>query len=442
MYIKLPESVSYIISQLEGAGFEAYAVGGCVRDSILGREPDDWDITTSAAPLQVKKLFNRTIDTGIQHGTVTVMLEREGFEVTTYRVDGEYEDSRHPKDVKFTSSLIEDLKRRDFTINAIAYNDKNGLVDEFGGQADLDRGIIRCVGEAMERFAEDALRIMRAVRFSAQLGFNIEAGTAGAVVELADRLKNISAERIQTELVKLATSPNPDYIKIAYDLGITRVILPELDDAFGTLQNNPHHMYTVGEHIIHCMSNVRNDKALRIAALLHDIGKPLTRTTDEKGIDHFHGHVELSEEMALKILRRLKFDNDTITNVSRYIRYHDYDIEPTHRAVRCAVSKIGVEYFSQVLELKQADILAQSFYMREEKLALLSEIISIYNEIKEENQCVSLKTLAVDGRDLIGLGIPAGRKIGGILNALLEDVLQSPEHNTREYLLSEVEKFK
>lgn len=442
MYIKLPENVSYIISKLEDAGFEAYAVGGCVRDSILGREPDDWDITTSAAPLQVKKLFNRTIDTGIQHGTVTVMLNRVGFEVTTYRVDGEYEDGRHPKDVKFTSSLIEDLKRRDFTINAMAYNDKNGLVDEFGGRADLDGGIIRCVGKAEERFAEDALRIMRAVRFSAQLGFTIEDRTAGAIVELADRLKNISAERIQTELVKLVTSPNPDYIKIAYDLGVTRIILPELDDAFETLQNNPHHMYTVGEHIVRCMSNVRNDKALRIAALLHDIGKPLTRTTDKKGIDHFHGHVELSEEMALKILRRLKFDNDTISKVSRYIRYHDCDIEPTHKAVRRAVSKIGEEYFGQVLEIKQADILAQSYYRREEKLALLSKVVSIYNEIKEENQCVSLKTLAVDGSDLIGLGIPAGRKIGEILNALLEDVLQNPEHNTREHLLSEVEKFK
>ena len=370
------------------------------------------------------------------------MLNHKGFEVTTYRVDGEYEDNRHPKDVRFTSSLIEDLKRRDFTINAMAYNDRNGLVDEFGGQDDLDSGIIRCVGDAGERFAEDALRIMRAVRFSAQLGFAIEDRTAGAIVELADRLKNISAERIQTELVKLITSPNPDYIKIAYDLGITRIILPELDDAFETLQNNPHHMYTVGEHIMHCLCNVRNDKALRIAAMLHDIGKPLTRTTDEKGIDHFHGHVELSEEMALKILRRLKFDNDTIAKVSRYIRYHDYNIEPTHEAVRRAVSKIGEEYFGQVLEIKQADILAQSYYMREEKLALLSKIMSVYNEIKEENQCVSLKNLAVNGKDLIGLGIPTGREIGEILNALLEDVLQNPENNEREYLLSKAEKFK
>ncbi len=442
MYINLPENVSYIISKLEDAGFEAYAVGGCIRDTILGKEPDDWDITTSATPFQVKKIFNRTIDTGIQHGTVTVMLNHKGFEVTTYRVDGEYEDNRHPKDVRFTSSLIEDLKRRDFTINAMAYNDRNGLVDEFGGQDDLDSGIIRCVGDAGERFAEDALRIMRAVRFSAQLGFAIEDRTAGAIVELADRLKNISAERIQTELVKLITSPNPDYIKIAYDLGITRIILPELDDAFETLQNNPHHMYTVGEHIMHCLCNVRNDKALRIAAMLHDIGKPLTRTTDEKGIDHFHGHVELSEEMALKILRRLKFDNDTIAKVSRYIRYHDYNIEPTHEAVRRAVSKIGEEYFGQVLEIKQADILAQSYYMREEKLALLSKIMSVYNEIKEENQCVSLKNLAVNGKDLIGLGIPTGREIGEILNALLEDVLQNPENNEREYLLSKAEKFK
>ena len=442
MHIELPEKVNYIISQLEAAGFEAYVVGGCVRDSVLGRTPDDWDITTSALPFQVKEIFDRTIDTGIQHGTVTVMLNRQGFEVTTYRIDGEYGDSRHPNEVKFTASLTEDLKRRDFTINAMAYSHRNGLIDEFGGQDDLSKGIIRCVGDARERFTEDALRIMRAVRFSAQLGFSIEDRTAGAITELAGRLGNISAERIQTELVKLLVSQNPDYVRTMYDLGITRVILPELDDAFETLQNNPHHMYTVGEHIMHCLLNVRDDKALRLAALLHDIGKPRTRTTDEKGIDHFHGHVELSEEMAVKILRRLKFDNDTVSRVSKYIRYHDYSIEPSHMAVRRAASKIGEDCFEQVLEIKRADILAQSFYMRDEKLERLSEITALYNEIKEKNQCISLKTLAIDGRDLIALGIPAGRKIGEILNALLDDVLQCPEHNSRAYLLEAAEKFK
>lgn len=225
MQIKLPEKVEYIIHTLEEAGYEAYAVGGCVRDSLLGREPDDWDITTSARPQQVKAVFPRTIDTGIQHGTVTVMMGKEGFEVTTYRIDGEYEDSRHPKEVIFTANLIEDLKRRDFTINAFAYNDRSGIVDAFDGMEDLENGIIRCVGDAKERFTEDALRMMRAVRFSAQLGYDIEEKTKEAITLLAPNLKNISAERIQVELVKLLQSPHPDYLRMAYELGITRVIL-------------------------------------------------------------------------------------------------------------------------------------------------------------------------------------------------------------------------
>lgn len=441
MQVNLPEKVSYIIQQLEAAGFEAYAVGGCVRDSLLGREPDDWDVTTSAAPMQVKRVFQRTIDTGIQHGTVTVMLGHEGFEVTTYRIDGEYEDSRHPKEVTFTANLAEDLKRRDFTINAMAYNDRTGIVDVFGGMEDLDRGVIRCVGDARERFTEDALRMMRAVRFSAQLGFCIEQETRQAIEELVQTLENISAERIQTELVKLLTSPNPDYMREAYRLGITRIILPELDAAFLTCQNNPHHMYNVGEHLMHCLVHIRNDKALRIAALLHDIGKPETKTTDENGIDHFHGHVDLSEAMAEKILRRLKFDNDTITKVKKYIKYHDYAIEPVPKAVRRAVNKIGEDYFAQVLEIKRADTLAQSTYQREQKLEQLSLLEGLYREILAQKQCVSLKTLKISGSDLIALGMPPGKQIGKLLQLLLEDVLQNPVHNDHDYLLEACQKL-
>lgn len=435
MQIKLPEKVKRIITELEAAGYEAYAVGGCIRDSILGKEPDDWDITTSASPAQTKAVFKRTIDTGIQHGTVTVMLDHESFEVTTYRIDGEYEDNRHPKEVVFTKNLVEDLKRRDFTINAMAYNDKSGLVDVFAGIADLENKIIRCVGNAEERFMEDALRMMRAVRFSAQLGFSIDANTERAIVTLAPNISNISSERIQVELVKLLLSPNPDYIRKAYDLGITAVILPELDVAFGTPQNNPHHMYTVGEHLMHCLLNTRADRCLRLAALLHDIGKPASKSTDEDGIDHFHGHVEIGEEMAVEILKRLKFDNETIARVRIYIRHHDDQINPNAKAVRRSMGKIGEEYFMGVLALKRADCLAQSMYMREEKIGGLDRVLAIYQEILDKRQCVSLKNLAVSGDDLIAMGVPQGKKIGEILSKLLAEVIEEPSRNSRGYLL-------
>lgn len=435
MQIKLPEKVKRIITELEAAGYEAYAVGGCIRDSILGKEPDDWDITTSASPMQTKAIFKRTIDTGIQHGTVTVMLDHESFEVTTYRIDGEYEDNRHPKEVVFTENLVEDLKRRDFTINAMAYNDKSGLVDVFGGISDLENKIIRCVGNAKERFTEDALRMMRAVRFSAQLGFSIDTDTEHAIVELAPNLANISVERIQVELVKLLLSQNPDYIRKAYDLGITAVFLPELDTAFETPQNNPHHMYTVGEHLMHCLLNVRADRCLRIAALLHDIGKPASKTTDEDGIDHFHGHVEVGEEMAAEILKRLKFDNETITRVRIYIRHHDDQINPNAKSVRRSMGKIGEEYFRGVLELKRADCLAQSMYMREEKIEGIDRVEALYQEILDKKQCVSLRDLAISGDDLIALGVPQGRKVGEILSKLLAEVIEDPSRNTRAYLL-------
>lgn len=434
LQINLPEKVQYIIHTLEEAGFEAYAVGGCVRDSLLGREPDDWDITTSARPQQVKAAFPRTIDTGIQHGTVTVMMGKEGFEVTTYRIDGEYEDSRHPKEVIFTANLVEDLKRRDFTINAFAYNDRSGIVDAFDGMEDLRNGIIRCVGEAKERFTEDALRMMRAVRFSAQLGYLIENKTKEAIKELAPNLKNISAERIQVELVKLLQSPHPDYLRIAYDLGITKVILPEFDKAMATPQNNPHHVYNVGEHLLQTLLYVEPDRSLRIAALLHDIAKPDTEEIDSDGISHFHGHAELGEEKAAAILRRLKFDNDTINKVKKYVKYHDYTIEATPRTVRRALNKIGKEHFEQVLCLKRADMLAQSTYQREEKQENLRQVRELYEAIVKKEECVSLKDLALSGKDLMAIGVPQGKQLGIILQQLLEDVLENPEHNTKEYL--------
>ena len=441
--ITLPEKVKFIIDTIMDAGYEAYAVGGCIRDSILGRIPDDWDITTSATPDQVKELFKRTVDTGIQHGTVTVMLDKEGFEVTTYRIDGEYEDSRHPKEVTFTANLVEDLKRRDFTINAMAYNDKAGLVDVFEGIQDIERKMIRCVGCPKERFTEDALRMMRAVRFSAQLGYEIEENTAVAIKELAGNLVNISAERIQVELVKLVTSPHPENLRIAYETGITKVILPEFDVCMETVQNNPHHCYTVGEHTLKSMQSIQPDKVLRLAMLFHDIGKPSTISTDEKGIDHFYGHPDVSEDMARKILRRLKFDNHTIHMVTGLVKYHDRNVEPAPKYVRRAIFKVGEDIFPLLFDIKKADIAGQSDYKREEKTEKLEQVYKAYEEVIEKNQCVSLKTLAVTGRDLITeAGMQSGPELGRVLGKLLNEVIEDPALNCKETLLKLSEKYR
>ena len=434
MKIQLPEKVKVVIQTLEAAGYEAYAVGGCVRDSVLGRIPADWDITTSALPEQVKELFHRTIDTGIEHGTVTVMMDKEGFEVTTYRVDGEYRDHRHPEQVNFTGELKEDLRRRDFTINAMAYNDRCGMVDAFGGIEDLKHGVIRCVGVARERFEEDALRILRAVRFAAQLGFEIEKETADAARALAGNLKDISAERIQTELVKLLVSPHPEMLRTAYELGITRVVLPEFDVMMETPQHHPHHMYSVGEHTLKALEFTDPEKVLRLSVLFHDFGKPQTRTTVD-GVDHFHGHANVSAQETVRIMRRLKFDNATMDQVKRIVLYHDVRPQPDERQIRRLLHRAGEDIFPGLFQVMGADILAQSEYRKIEKLVNLERVHQVYDEILKRKDCISLKNLQVTGKDLIAAGMKPGKKIGEILNQMLEDVLETPEHNEREYLL-------
>ncbi len=433
--ISLPERVDRIITILQNHGYEAYAVGGCVRDSVLGREPEDWDITTSAMPEETKALFAKTFDTGIEHGTVTVLMGDEGFEVTTYRIDGEYEDSRHPKEVTFTRNLKEDLQRRDFTINAMAYNEKDGLVDIFGGIRDLRAGVIRCVGNAVERFSEDALRILRGIRFAAQLGFGMEDETRRAMGELAPVLGKISAERIQAELVKIITSDRPRLLKDAYELGITKVFLPEFDRIMETEQETPHHMYSVGEHTLKAMKNIRADKVLRLAMLLHDMGKPAMKTMDEAGVAHFKRHAAESQMIAKEVLRRLKFDNDTRNKVTRLVCYHDYRMPASAKNVRRAMNRIGEDLFPSYMEVRRADVLAQSLYQREEKIKNLDEIEALYQEITEAKQCVSLKHLAVSGKDLIAAGMKPGKEIGACLNDLLEQVIEEPALNEKEKLL-------
>ena len=442
MKIDMPENANRIIHTLKDAGYEAYIVGGCVRDAVLNKEPDDWDITTSAKPMEVKALFDRTIDTGLAHGTVTVMFGKEGYEVTTYRVDGKYEDHRRPNSVTFTSSLMEDMKRRDFTINAMAYNDDEGVVDHFHGVEDLKKHIIRCVGEPKDRFDEDALRILRALRFSAHLDFDIDERTKEAIKKQAEFLKDISAERIQVELTKLLMSDHPERLITAYELGVTKILLPEFDAMMETPQVNKHHAYNVGEHTVEVIKEVPKDKALRWAALLHDVAKPATHTNDGRW-DHFYGHNEKGVEMASAVLHRLKFDNATIDKVKRLVYWHDYGMGelPKIKSFRKALNKMGPDLFCDFTYIKRADILAQSEYQREEKLGKLETLKDYYKEIMENNQCLAIKDLAITGKDLMDIGIKPGPAMGEILNMLLDKVLEEPELNEREKLICIVDKY-
>ena len=446
--IQIPEPVELIIKKLEEHGFEAYAVGGCVRDTILGRTPGDWDITTSALPEQVKSIFRRTIDTGIEHGTVTVMIGQVGYEVTTYRVDGDYQDGRHPTSVTFTPSLVEDLKRRDFTINAMAYRPGEGVVDCFDGLADLENKIIRCVGDPKERFREDALRMMRAVRFSAQLGFSIEDNTKAAIKQMAGNLRLISKERIQAELLKLITSPHPDYIRTAYETGITASVLPDFDRMMDTPQKNSFHALTVGEHTIKSLLHVDADPILRLTMLFHDMGKPDCLRIDADGTTHFKQHAIVGANITRNALRSLKFDNHTIDNVTALVRYHDSmrdcvaarQTPPVvnKRALRRLVSAIGHERFPLLMEVNLADNLAKTEFAKETHLPALDAVREAYGEIVEADDCLTLKELELNGKDLMAMGIAPGKEIGRILGACLEWVLDEPERNKKEQLTAYV----
>jgi len=443
----MPDKVKNIIEALKQHGFEAYTVGGCVRDMVLGREPEDWDITTSATPGEVKKIFRRTIDTGIQHGTVTILIDKDHYEVTTYRLDGTYEDNRHPKEVIFTASLTEDLKRRDFTINAMAYNEQEGLIDLFGGMEDLKNGLIRCVGSAEERFNEDALRILRAVRFSAQLGFTIEGDTKGAVIDKVELLHNISAERIRVELTKLLLSNHPDRLRILYEVGITRVVLPEFDAMMTTQQKNIHHIYSVGEHTIRAVEEVagkhlenrftlRERGILRWTMLLHDIEKPNTISIGKDGQNHFYGHQEKGANTAKYIMKRLKFDNDTLEAVEHLIRWHDYRFVLTPAGLRKAASKIGKDYMELLFEVNRADTSAKNPERNGEKFERLETARKLYEDILSKGECVNLKELKINGKDLIAEGFQPGRELGDILNRLLATVIEEPKLNQLEMLLN------
>ena len=434
--IKLPTEVEYIIDTLGEKGFEAYAVGGCVRDSILGKQPHDWDVCTSALSAQVISCFagQRVIETGLQHGTVTLMLNEKPFEVTTFRVDGEYTDNRRPDEVEFVRELKSDLARRDFTCNAMAYNLQTGLVDYYGGQRDLAAGIIKCVGDANKRFQEDALRIMRALRFAAVLGFSIDDDTAKAMHNNRALLGNIAAERIAAELNKLIMGDNLVELLSAH-FPVLAEIIPELGPTVGFEQNNPYHCYDVLTHTLASVDAAPKDLQVRLTMLFHDIGKPKNYSQSEDGIGHFYGHAELSSLLAHEILLRLKYDNDMIRAVMQLVLYHDAEIAPRRKHIKRWLNKIGEVSFRQLLEVKRADAMAQSEKYQQGKLGALDAVLPILDEIIAERQCFSLKDLAVNGRDLIAAGVPQGTAIGAILNRLLEMVVDEEAENDRAVLL-------
>lgn len=433
--IPVPEYVVKAIDLLEKGGYEAYCVGGCVRDSILGREPSDWDVCTSATPDEMKACFEgyRTIDTGIRHGTLTVIVDRNPLEITTFRTDGDYASHRRPVSVNFIRDLSGDISRRDFTVNALCC-DKNGAVtDMFGGTEDISNKIIRCVGDPNERFEEDALRIMRALRFASTLGFEIEKNTADAIFRKSNLLEYISVERIFSELKKLICGRNAAKVLEDYK-DIIAVIIPEITPCFGFGQHNIHHCYDVWTHIVKSVGNVRPDERLRLAMLFHDIGKPSMARFDEDGTGHFKGHPIKSAEMLTEILDRFHSDNATIAYVRDLVIEHDNRIPIARKNVKRFMAKHSFDFFMDYLEVRRADTMAQSDYMRQEKLDELEKLAFIAVEVNNENCCLKLTDLAVDGKDMISLGM-SGRQIGAMLQRLLDLVVDDKLENNRSVLL-------
>lgn len=432
--INIPDTALHIINKLTENGYEAYIVGGCVRDSLMGKQPDDWDICTDALPDRICALFKHTIPTGIKHGTVTVLINSDRYEVTTYRIDGEYSDNRAPDSVEFTDKLVEDLKRRDFTINAMAYNPHMGLCDEFGGREDLKNGIIRCVGNPDIRFGEDALRILRAWRFECRLGFEIERETIASAKKHLSSLENISAERIRTELTKALCGSFVPHT-LADDTFLCAVI-PEWRNMHIN-QNNPHHIYDVARHTLTALATVirSDDLILKLAVLLHDIGKPYCYTEDDNNVGHFYGHAKISADIADRLLLSLKFDNRTRKSVVELIFRHDIILNDSARVVKRWLYRLGEEQFFRLLQLKRADVSGQNPAFFDEKIDMINRIQSAAERIIADAQCFRLCDLAVNGNDLIALGYPRGKALGTALSALLDSVIADEAANERAALL-------
>ena len=442
MKFKLPDDVTYIIEKLHKAGFDAFVTGGAVRDMMMHKEPHDYDIATSALPEDTRRLFSRTIDTGIKHGTVTVIINGVGYEITTFRTDGIYLDGRHPEHVRFVNSVYTDCARRDFTINSMMYGSDGEIIDFFGGRADIKEKLIRCVGESEKRFKEDALRMLRAVRFSAALSFDISPETEKAIKKYSMLIKRVSTERIFEELNKILLSDNPDYIRTLHNLGLLQYIIPQLDVCFYEEQRNKYHLYNVGEHIMQTVKNTPCNLILRWAALLHDVGKPCCSSVDSLGIIHFYGHHRESCRIATDVLYRLHMDKDSIRSISILIENHDVRVEPSLPAVKRMMARTGEKLFEQLMLLQKADNMAKNPEYYPEKEQRINAALDIYKRIVAEGQPYLIAHLAVNGRDLQKIGYKTGRIIGDTLKRLTDEVIIDPQLNNREYLLERAKQLR
>ncbi len=439
--MKIPNRVMALLERLQTHNYEAYVVGGCVRDSLLGREPHDFDICTSASPREMLAVFHdyTVLQTGLKHGTVTVMVDSEPIEITTFRTEGGYRDHRHPESVSFVKTLTEDLARRDFTINAMAYHPAIGLCDPFGGENDLKTGVLRCVGNPKQRFEEDALRILRALRFAATYGFTIEPQTAAALHESAQLLTAISAERVKEELCRMLVADHVGGV-LEKHYKVLFPVLPELKAAEHFEQYSPYHDRDVLAHIVAAVYHAVPDVIVRLTLLLHDLGKPACFSKDEKGMGHFFGHAKLGEEMAKTILERLRFDNKTIHDVCLLIRYHDTVIEQNDMAVKRWLNRLGEQLFEKLLFVKEGDCKGHAPILLEPRMAELEDLRQRKEHIIQEQQCFSLRDLAVDGTDILQLGVPAGKKVGELLQWALQEVIEQRLPNQKDVLLTALAK--
>ncbi|MBR4080798.1 MAG: CCA tRNA nucleotidyltransferase [Clostridia bacterium] len=431
----MPAQAAYMIEKLNTAGHRAYAVGGCVRDGLLGIAPKDWDLCTSARPEEMQAIFAdcHVVETGLKHGTLTVVLDHVPYEVTTFRVDGAYTDHRHPDGVTFVTDVREDLARRDFTVNAMAYHPREGVIDAFGGMDDLRRGVIRCVGDARTRFTEDALRILRALRFAATYDFTVEGETAFAAREMAHTLTGVAQERIRTEIGKMLCGRAAGKILRAFP-DVLAVCLPEIAPMFGFEQHTPYHRYDVWEHTIRAVEHVPPVEALRLAMLLHDSGKPRAFTMDERGVGHAHGHQRESALLAEAALTRLRVDNATAERVLTLVKHHDMPLAEDAKMIRRRLHQFGEETLRQLIDIQRGDAYGKGTLTPGEIEAQYRATVAAVEEVLAQQPCVTLKQLAVNGRDMTGLGL-RGKAIGACLDALLNDVMDERAANVREELL-------